>query len=139
MEQIALHKYWSITNHKLVAKILSEFAYEQAFRFDFDLGRYSLSLINNTTYFFEGIENIWGQVVIDPTSICRYSDQESSTSLSAALLMRDLQPLLNMPDDAFAEHLEDLNATLLGDCKLMLRKESMTARDLAFLPCEQHQ
>lgn len=139
MEQIALHKYWSITNHKLVAKILSEFAYEQAFRFDFDLGRYSLSLINNTTYFFEGIENIWGQVVIDPTSICRYSDQESSTPLSAALLMRDLQPLLNMPDDAFAEHLEDLNATLLGDCKLMLRKESMTARDLAFLPCEQQQ
>ena len=44
-----------------------------------------------------------------------------------------------MSDEAFSEHLEDLNATLLGDCKLMLRKESMTANDLAYLPCEQQQ
>ncbi|MBD1556011.1 IucA/IucC family siderophore biosynthesis protein [Vibrio sp. S9_S30] len=135
MEQIALHKYWSLANQKMVAKIISEFAYEQAFHFEHDAQRYVLQLANEVSYQFQGSENIWGQVLIEPSSIARQPHQ----TISAALLMRDLQSLLNMTDDAFAEHLEDLNATLLGDCKLMQRKESLTARDLALLPCEQQQ
>ena len=135
MEQIALHKYWPLANQKMVAKIISEFAYEQAFRFELNAQGYTLKLANQVSYQFQGSENIWGQVLIEPGSIVRQPQQ----SISAALLMRDLQSLLNMTDDAFAEHLEDLNATLLGDCKLMQRKESLTARDLALLPCEQQQ
>jgi len=135
MEQIALHKYWPLANQKMVAKIISEFAYEQAFRFELDAQGYTLKLANQVSYQFQGSENIWGQVLIEPGSIVRQPQQ----SISAALLMRDLQSLLNMTDDAFAEHLEDLNATLLGDCKLMQRKEALTARDLALLPCEQQQ
>lgn len=135
MEQIALHKYWPLANQRMVAKIISEFAYEQAFRFEQDAQGYTLKLANQVSYQFQGSENIWGQVLIEPGSIVRQPQQ----SISAALLMRDLQSLLNMTDDAFAEHLEDLNATLLGDCKLMQRKESLTARDLALLPCEQQQ
>lgn len=135
MEQIALHKYWPLANQKMVAKIISEFAYEQAFRFEQDAQGYTLKLANQVSYQFQGSENIWGQVLIEPGSIVRQPQQ----NISAALLMRDLQSLLNMTDDAFAEHLEDLNATLLGDCKLMQRKEALTARDLALLPCEQQQ
>ncbi|MCG9649302.1 IucA/IucC family siderophore biosynthesis protein [Vibrio brasiliensis] len=135
MEQIALHKYWPLANQRMVAKIISEFAYEQAFRFEQDAQGYTLKLANQVSYHFQGSENIWGQVLIEPGSIVRQPQQ----SISAALLMRDLQSLLNMTDDAFAEHLEDLNATLLGDCKLMQRKEALTARDLALLPCEQQQ
>lgn len=135
MEQIALHKYWSLANRKLVAKILSEFAYEQAFRFQKDAQGYSLKLANQVSYQFQGSDNIWGQTLIEPSSIVRQPEE----CISAALLMRDLQSLLKMTDDAFAEHLEDLNATLLGDCKLMLRKEALTARDIASLPCEQQQ
>ncbi|WP_339389022.1 IucA/IucC family protein [Vibrio caribbeanicus] len=135
MEQIALHKYWPLANQKMVAKIISEFAYEQAFCFEQDAQGYTLKLANQVSYQFQGSENIWGQVLIEPGSIVRQPQQ----SISAALLMRDLQSLLNMTGDAFAEHLEDLNATLLGDCKLMQRKEALTARDLALLPCEQQQ
>ncbi|EGA64930.1 IucA/IucC family protein [Vibrio brasiliensis] len=135
MEQIALHKYWPLANQRMVAKIISEFAYEQAFRFEQDAQGYTLKLANQVSYQFQGSENIWGQVLIEPGSIVRQPQQ----SISAALLMRDLQSLLNMTDDAFAEHLEDLNATLLSDCKLMQRKEALTARDLALLPCEQQQ
>ncbi|UPQ89498.1 IucA/IucC family protein [Vibrio sinaloensis] len=139
MEQLALHQFWPLANQKMVAKILSEFAYEQAFGFESTEKGYQLTLESGTRYHFSGEENIWGQVMIDPTSIGRESPIESQQPLSAALLMRDLQPLLNMPDDAFAEHLEDLNATLLGDCKVMQAKQAMTARDLAMLPCEQQQ
>lgn len=139
MEQLALHHYWSVTNQNMVAKILSEFAYEQAFQFEKTEHGYQLKLENGTRYCFDGEENIWGQVVIDPSSIRRESSIANEQPISAALLMRDLQVLLNMPDEAFAEHLEDLNATLLGDCKLIQRKQTMTARDLAMLPCEQQQ
>lgn len=139
MEQLALHHYWPIANQNMVAKILSEFAYEQAFQFEETEHGYQIKLENDTRYGFNGEKNIWGQIVIEPTSIQRKSTVASNQPLSAALLMRDLQPLLNMPDEAFAEHLEDLNATLLGDCKLMQRKQTMTARDLAMLPCEQQQ
>ncbi len=139
MEQLALHHYWSVTNQNMVAKILSEFAYEQAFQFEKTEHGYQLKIENGTRYCFDGEENIWGQVVIDPSSIRRESSIANEQPISAALLMRDLQVLLNMPDEAFAEHLEDLNATLLGDCKLMQRKQTMTARDLAMLPCEQQQ
>ncbi|ENM5789127.1 IucA/IucC family siderophore biosynthesis protein [Vibrio mimicus] len=139
MEQLALHRYWAVANQKMVGKILSEFAYEQAFQFEPTAQGYQLNLENGTRYCFAGEENIWGQVMIDPTSITRHAEIEAEQPISAALLMRDLQPLLKMPDDAFAEHLEDLNATLLGDCKLMQRKQAMTARDLAMLPCEQQQ
>lgn len=139
MKQLALHHYWSVANQNMVAKILSEFAYEQAFQFEETDAGYQLKLDNGTRYCFNGEENIWGQVVIDPSSIRRESSIANEQPISAALLMRDLQVLLNMPDEAFAEHLEDLNTTLLGDCKLMQRKQTMTARDLAMLPCEQQQ
>ncbi|WP_217541026.1 IucA/IucC family protein [Vibrio metschnikovii] len=139
MDQLALHRYWTTANQKMVSKILSEFAYEQAFHFASTAQGYQLNLDNGICYCFTGEENIWGQVIIDPYSISRHAEIEADQPISAALLMRDLQPLLKMSDDAFAEHLEDLNATLLGDCKLMQRKQAMTARDLAMLPCEQQQ
>ncbi|MGX1927474.1 IucA/IucC family protein [Vibrio sp. NH-7] len=139
MEQIALQKYWATANKALVGKILSEFAYEQAFQFQPNGDRLDLYLAKGVSYSFCGETNIWGQVRIDPTTIVRTAGSEPPSGITAAQLMRDLQPLLNMSDDAFAEHLEDLNATLLGDCKIWLRKETMTARDLALLGGEQQQ
>lgn len=44
MEQLALHHYWSIANQNMVAKILSEFAYEQAFQFEKTEHGYQLKL-----------------------------------------------------------------------------------------------
>ncbi|KHD26353.1 aerobactin synthase IucC [Vibrio caribbeanicus] len=139
MEQIALQKYWATANKALVGKILSEFAYEQAFQFQPNGDHLDLHLAKGVSYSFCGQTNIWGQVRIDPSTIVRTADSEPPCDITAAQLMRDLQPLLNMSDDAFAEHLEDLNATLLGDCKIRLRKEMMTARDLALLGGEQQQ
>lgn len=139
MEQLALQKYWPLANRALIGKIISEFAYEQAFKLEQTDDCFLLTLDKGVCYTFQGENNIWGQVRIEPQSIERKSTDEQQSELTAAQLMRDLQPLLDMSDDAFAEHLEDLNATLLGDCKTMLRKAAMTARDLALLSCEQQQ
>ncbi|MGC9493276.1 IucA/IucC family protein [Vibrio genomosp. F10] len=151
MDQIALQRYWLPMNRHLVAKLISELAYEQAFNLvgdkdeDIDKGVFSFALTKDVTYQFLGKVNIWGQVNIDPESVVRLAPdhqkqqhQDQGTVL-ATTFMRDIQTLIGISDEALAEHFEDLNATLLGDCKLALRKANITARDLAYLPCEQQQ
>ncbi|MFN3015876.1 IucA/IucC family protein [Vibrio coralliilyticus] len=139
MTQSALHKYWHIANLKMVAKLISEFGYEQAFSIHRVEQGFVLELDNGTTYQFDGKENIWGQIVIEPQSLVRTSLNDEQEPLSAALFTRDIQALLEMPDEAMAEHLEDLNATLWSDCQLMARKASITAKDLSLMSCEEQQ
>ena len=138
MDQIALHTYWPAMNRKMVAKLISELAYEQAFRIKESGSGFSLTLETGVRYEFTGKENIWGQIVIEPDSLSRIADSEDKPLL-ATQFMRDIQEQIGISDDALAEHFEDLNATLLGDCKLALRKANMTAQDLAFLSCENQQ
>ncbi|KKC99828.1 MULTISPECIES: IucA/IucC family protein [Photobacterium] len=136
MIQQALQKYWPQANRAIVAKMISEFAYEQAFQFQVSEGGFILNLDHGVSYQFEGKANIWGQVVIDPQTVTRTPD---TGLLLATQFMMDIQSLLNIPDEALAEHFEDLNATLLGDCKLAVKKQAMTVKDLASLSCELQQ
>ena len=139
MDQIALHSHWSSANRKMVAKLISELAYEQAFKIEENPTDLSLTLTENIHYHFSGKRNIWGQVVIEPSSLIRKDENGLDSDILATQFMRDVQSLIGMSDDALAEHFEDLNATLLGDCKLALRKENWSAKELAFLSCEQQQ
>ncbi|QUJ68758.1 IucA/IucC family siderophore biosynthesis protein [Photobacterium sp. GJ3] len=136
MMQQAIQQYWPKANRAIVAKMISEFAYEQAFRFEVTKSGYELKLDNDVHYQFRGKENIWGQVVIEPESVTRTPAIEP---VLATQFMMDIQSLLNMPDEAMAEHFEDLNATLLGDCKLAAKKQRLTAKDLTQLSCELQQ
>ncbi|MBV7262403.1 IucA/IucC family siderophore biosynthesis protein [Photobacterium sp. WH24] len=136
MIQQALQKYWPQANRAIVAKMISEFAYEQAFQFQVSEDGFTLNLDHGVSYRFEGKANIWGQVVIDPQTVTRIPD---TGSLLATQFMMDIQSLLNIPDEALAEHFEDLNATLLGDCKLAVKKQAMTVKDLVSLSCELQQ
>ncbi|MUJ37116.1 IucA/IucC family protein [Aliivibrio fischeri] len=138
MEQIALHTHWLVANHKMVAKLISELAYEQAFKIEQNNQGYVLSLDDGVCYQFLGKTNIWGQIVIEPTSLIRKQKSLNSDVL-ATQFMIDIQRVINIGDESLAEHFEDLNATLLGDCKLAQRKMNMSANELAFLSCEQQQ
>ena len=71
MDQIALHSHWSSANRKMVAKLISELAYEQAFKIEENPTDLSLTLTENIHYHFSGKRNIWGQVVIEPSSLIR--------------------------------------------------------------------
>ncbi|GAB6261941.1 IucA/IucC family protein [Photobacterium sp. R1] len=136
MIQQALQQHWPQANRAIVAKMISEFAYEQAFRFEETAQGFVLNLDEGVSYQFRGKANIWGQIVIEPESVTRFPATEP---VLATQFMMDIQQLLNMPDEAMAEHFEDLNATLLGDCKLAVKKQAMTAKDLANLSCELQQ
>ncbi len=138
MDQIALHAHWPAANRKMVAKLIGELAYEQAFTIEENNAEFSFTPSQGVGYYFSGKRNIWGQIVIVPTSLERRTNG-SPSEITATQFMRDIQCLIDITDDALAEHFEDLNATLLGDCKLALRKANMSAKDLAFLSCEQQQ
>ncbi|WP_394135610.1 IucA/IucC family protein [Aliivibrio fischeri] len=138
MEQIALHTHWPAANRKMVAKLISELAYEQAFKIEQNNQGYILRLDDGVCYQFLGKTNIWGQIVIEPTSLIRKQKSLNSDVL-ATQFMIDIQRVINIGDESLAEHFEDLNATLLGDCKLAQRKMNMSANELAFLSCEQQQ
>ncbi|MUK49295.1 IucA/IucC family protein [Aliivibrio fischeri] len=138
MEQIALHTHWPAANRKMVAKLISELAYEQAFKIEQNNQGYVLSLDDGVCYQFLGKTNIWGQIVIEPTSLIRKHKSLNSDVLVTQFMI-DIQRVINISDESLAEHFEDLNATLLGDCKLAQRKMNMSANELAFLSCEQQQ
>lgn len=138
MEQQALHLYWQDANRKMVAKLMSELAYEQAFELKTIPDGFSLSLESGVIYSGCGQANIWGQVVFDSTTLKREEDGHFSDIL-ASTFMLDIQTQLEINDEVLAEHFEDLNATLLGDCKLALLKQGLTANELASMSCEQQQ
>ncbi|MUH97739.1 IucA/IucC family siderophore biosynthesis protein [Aliivibrio fischeri] len=138
MEQIALHTHWPAANRKMVAKLISELAYEQAFKIEQNNQGYVLRLDDGVCYQFLGKTNIWGQIVIEPTSLIRKQKSLNSDVLATQFMM-DVQRVINIGDESLAEHFEDLNATLLGDCKLAQRKMNISANELAFLSCEQQQ
>lgn len=138
MDQFALHQYWPQANQRLVAKLISELAYEQAFLLNPVQKSFVLSLKNGIEYRFTGLRNIWGQIVIDATSLVRIAD-DANSEITAAQFMLDIKTELDMSDEALAEHFEDMNATLLGDCKLAVFKQDLSAYDLANMSCEQQQ
>ncbi len=131
MEQIALHTHWPAANRKMVAKLISELAYEQAFKIEQNNQGYVLRLDDGVCYQFLGKTNIWGQIVIEPTSLIRKQKSLNSDVLATQFMM-DVQRVINIGDESLAEHFEDLNATLLGDCKLAQRKMNISANGLAF-------
>ncbi|MCL9780398.1 IucA/IucC family siderophore biosynthesis protein [Vibrio sp. S4M6] len=134
MDQLSINTNWQSANRKLVAKLISELAYEQAFVLDETSQGYQLTFENDVVYRFQGKKNIWGQVVIDPSSINRLQSLQQ-TNIHATQFMLDAQKQLNMTHTALAEHFEDLNATLVSDDILAKRKQSISVSSLANMDC----
>lgn len=158
MKQEDLHRFWNRANQIMVAKLISELAYEQAFHIKIEkIGKQTLpaqeqlylQLDSGVSYFFSGWRNIWGQYVINPSSIIRQfstainqenakppassnqasnqTEQDYAVVLASTFLL-DAKKELGFVDENLSEHLEDLYATLVADCKLMSIRESVSAK-----------
>ena len=86
MDQIALHAHWPAANRKMVAKLISELAYEQAFTIEESNDEFSFIISQDVGYYFLGKPNIWGQIVIDPISLDRRSAGNSSEITATAFV-----------------------------------------------------
>ncbi|MCX4028351.1 IucA/IucC family siderophore biosynthesis protein [Endozoicomonas sp. SM1973] len=146
MNQQALHSYWIIANQTMVAKLISELAYEQAFQIKLahteadqlitnssdvrpSFQHLTLQLASGVIYHFEGWQNIWGQYVIRPSSLFRQEIvvQQESENYQPALENLDKE-ITHSPAISAAAFMLDAKAELgLVDESLAEHYEDMYA------------
>nr|WP_299239691.1 IucA/IucC family siderophore biosynthesis protein [uncultured Halomonas sp.] len=126
----ALPRHWWAANRALIAKMISELAYEQVIAVTAEDTGYHLDLGSTGRWRFRARINLWGQLMIDPASLT----PPAQASLEAADFLLDLAPLLGMNDAQVAEHLEDLFATLRADCQLREARVGLSADTAIRLP-----
>lgn len=127
----ALARHWPAANRALIAKMIGELTYERILTLagDDDSG-YRLALGERGTWRFKARTNLWGQPRVDAESLA----PPPGASLEAADFLLDLAPHLGMNDGQVAEHLEDLFATLRGDCQLREARRGLSADAAIRLP-----
>ncbi|RKQ96945.1 siderophore synthetase component [Kushneria sinocarnis] len=143
---VALRRHWEAANRALIAKMISELAYEQVLAivelstpcvFD-DLGAmgseqqydFALDADPRGRWTFLAQLNLWGQLLIDIDSLTPPEDAR----MEAADLLLALGPGLGMDDARLAESLEDLFNTLRADCELIEAHRQLPADRAIGLP-----
>ncbi|WP_299260346.1 IucA/IucC family protein [uncultured Kushneria sp.] len=127
----AIRRHWSRANRALIAKMISELAWEQvllpeggpkSWRLDIE----AVASEDRSTsaesracgrWHFQADTNLWGQLLIEVDSL--RGPKGTSEMPEAAEFLLALAPGMGMNDAQLAEHLEDLYNTLRGDCYLI--------------------
>jgi aerobactin synthase len=130
-------KYWPEANRRLVAKALSELGYEGLFDpqvKDLEDRRVAcvLALASGVRYEYEGFRNVWGETVVDPDSIRR--EPASKDGVDVERFVLDARAELDANSSMTMGLLEELNRTLLADCRLEEARANLTAADAVELP-----
>ncbi|WP_457808703.1 IucA/IucC family protein [Kushneria sp. EE4] len=133
----AIRRHWARANRALIARMISELAYEQVllpeadgktesdnkgWRLDIDAlapDERSTSTGSHACgrWHFRARTNLWGQLLIDAESLA--GPTGAGETPEAAEFLLALAPGMGMNDAQLAEHLEDLFNTLRGDCYLI--------------------
>ncbi|MFC0269566.1 IucA/IucC family protein [Kushneria aurantia] len=151
--ETAIRRHWRRANRALVAKMISELAWEQILRPERDTAGHGWRLDiapvaaeeRSTSadssacgvWRFDAEVNLWGQLMIDPVSL--HPPFGDDRDIDAAELLLALAPGMGMQDDHLAEHLEDLYNTLRGDCWLLAVHERLPAGEAICLDEPQRQ
>ncbi len=127
---------WARINRDIVAKAISELAYEEAFAPVATHGggtRWELALSGGVTYRFEAVRRIWGQLSIRPESLRRCAETDEPVSDAVAFFV-DANGELGMAPDTLATYAKELYSTLVADARLAARTTEETADALAAMP-----
>lgn len=147
----AIRRHWSRANRALIAKMISELAYEQVLLPEDDLegwwldvetvspGKRSTSAESRACgrWHFQADTNLWGQLLIEVDSL--HGPKGTGEMPEAAEFLLALAPGMGMSDAQLAEHLEDLYNTLRGDCYLIEVHQRLGADDAIRLAEPQRQ
>lgn len=127
---------WSSVQRKLVAKALSELAYEEVLlpvrTADRDV--WQLTLASGVRYRFRGAERIWGNITVVPGSIERSAEDGADEEISIFHFVADARHEIAMPSADMAWYLRELQNTAIADYQLALGSGGVSAALLADLP-----
>ncbi|TQV76125.1 IucA/IucC family protein [Denitrobaculum tricleocarpae] len=129
-------RYWARAQRNLLAKAISELAYEQVIHpaWSEEKSAWLLSLASGESYRFQGVTRAWGNLSIDPETLTRVVDGTGPQELSIFQFVADARVEIGMVPADMAWYLRDLQNTLIADAQLARLNAETTASTLAELP-----
>ncbi|WP_434632557.1 IucA/IucC family protein [Chromobacterium sp. CV08] len=125
---------WRLANRRLLAKLLSEFAYEGLIApVETAPGTFALSL-DGVRYDWRGRLNLWGQPLIAAGTLHREADGQREPAWDAMQAFAELAPSLPAPALTLAQYASEMQQTLLADLQLLRARAGLDAAALLALP-----
>jgi aerobactin synthase len=127
---------WGQANRRLLAKMISELAWEGAFRLEpADAeGGFALRLASGVTYAGQAWRSIWDMAVVAPDSLRRTTGGESEPALDVLRFTRDASAEIGLGPADLAIYLRELVQTLIADVRLLELNRHTSANALLALP-----
>ncbi len=129
-------QHWARAQRALLAKAISELAYEEVLFPVWSEGEsaWLLTLASGASYSFQGPKRVWGNITVDPDSIRRTADISHTPELSIFQFVADARMEIGMVPADMAWYLRDLQNTSIADTQLTRLNAGTTTGALADMP-----
>ncbi|RSL29721.1 IucA/IucC family siderophore biosynthesis protein [Salibacterium salarium] len=134
IQNVINYENWKKVNQKLLAKMLSEYMYEDMIHPTVlskigVQGEYEFEVSENKKYCYVAEERFFDSFDVKWRSIEIVESGERRNVDSAIELLVDIKPLIGMSAETISHLIKEMNATLIADAHL-LEKDSKTSEDL---------
>ncbi|MFD4816158.1 IucA/IucC family protein [Peribacillus butanolivorans] len=137
VEKAVTEKNWSIVNQNLLAKMISEYMYEDiihpaVLNEDIAGNLYELKINEEKSYQFLALPRLFDSYDVQAESIKVLEAEQTRQANDAIQFILDLQPLIGMTAETTGHLIKEFHHTLLADLQL-LSKPEQNADDLVEL------
>lgn len=137
VEKAVTEKNWSIVNQNLLAKMISEYMYEDiihpaVLNEDVAGNLYELKINEEKSYQFLALPRLFDSYDVQAESIKVFEAEQARQANDAIQFILDLQPLIGMTAETTGHLIKEFHHTLLADLQL-LSKPEQNADDLVEL------
>ncbi|MGG0285721.1 IucA/IucC family siderophore biosynthesis protein [Peribacillus butanolivorans] len=137
VEKAVTEKNWSIVNQNLLAKMISEYMYEDiihpaVLNEDVAGNLYELKINEEKSYQFLALPRLFDSYDVQAESIKVFEAEQTRQANDAIHFILDLQPLIGMTAETTGHLIKEFHHTLLADLQL-LSKPEQNADDLVEL------
>ncbi|WP_347550071.1 IucA/IucC family siderophore biosynthesis protein [Pseudalkalibacillus hwajinpoensis] len=141
LEPVLSKESWSLVNKKLLAKMLSEYMYEDMIlpailKEDQEYIHYELVVSKQKVYRFNAIPRLFNSYDVDWQSIEVVNHAKKEENLSAIAFLLDIKPLIGMSSETAGHLIKELNQTLIADAHLLskpISSDELAGVDYALL------
>lgn len=137
VEKAVTEKNWSIVNQNLLAKMISEYMYEDiihpaVLNEDVAGNLYELKINEEKSYQFLALPRLFDSYDVQAESIKVFEAEQTRQANDAIQFILDLQPLIGMTAETTGHLIKEFHHTLIADLQL-LSKPEQNADDLVEL------
>ena len=123
-------KYWQLANRNLLAKILSEFMYEELietkiYKLSDDSYEHHLIVNQDLKYIFTASPRIFGSWQVIPESISCIHKKSKTSELQVNEFIANIYQQIGIDGLTVGHLLRELNHTLIADCHLLANPQNL--------------